>query len=158
MLSVMQISLLMRMSVVFPFVADLAHGELKVYVRARQQDSFLLIAQERPHTIYMPGKPEGVGRIVRCIEEPMVEDTFRTGRPGRGKREWNYGSMVDMFTFGIHDGDKVIGVLNFEVDLDKLSIEGYSHLLVRRSRCSTMRATSSIQSSSAQSRRAMASS
>lgn len=128
-LSVMQISLLMRMSVVFPFVADLAHGELKVYVRARQQDAFLLIAQERPHTIYMPGKPEAVGRIVRSIEEPIVEDTFRTGRPGRGKREWNYGSMIDMYTFGIHDGDKVIGVLNFEVDADKLSIDGYLHLL-----------------------------
>lgn len=87
------------------------------------------MAQQRPHTVYLPGKDSAVGCRVRSIEEPLIKETFQTGKPARGKREWNYGSMVDMFTFGIHDGDKVIGVLNFEVDLDKLSIEGYSHLL-----------------------------
>lgn len=128
-LTMLQISLLARMAVVFPFLADLAHGELKVYVRTRDPESFLIVAQQRPHTVYLPGKKSAVGRLVRCLEEPLIEETFQTGKPARGKREWNYGSMIDMFTFGIHDGDKVIGVLNFEVDLDKLSIDGYSHLL-----------------------------
>ena len=31
-LTMLQISLLARMAIVFPFLADLAHGELKVYV------------------------------------------------------------------------------------------------------------------------------
>ena len=128
-LTMLQISLLARMAIVFPFLADLAHGELKVYVKTKDPESFLIIAQQRPHTVYLPGKDSAVGKSVRCIEEPLIEETFQTGKPARGKREWNYGSMIDMFTFGIHDGDKVIGVLNFEVDLDKLSIEGYSHLL-----------------------------
>ena len=125
----LQISLLSRMAIVFPFLADLAHGELKVYVRTKDPEFFLIVAQQRPHTVYLPGKDSAAGRRVRSIEEPLIKETFQTGKPARGKREWNYGSMVDMFTFGIHDGDKVIGVLNFEVDLDKLSIEGYSHLL-----------------------------
>ncbi|WP_462394069.1 histidine kinase N-terminal domain-containing protein [Mitsuokella multacida] len=128
-LTMLQISLLARMAIVFPFLADLAHGELKVYVKAKDPEYFLVIAQQRPHTVYLPGKDSAVGKLVRCIEEPLIKETFQTGKPARGKREWNYGSMIDMFTFGIHDGDKVIGVLNFEVDLDKLSIEGYSHLL-----------------------------
>lgn len=128
-LTMLQISLLARMAIVFPFLADLAHGELKVYVKAKDPEYFLVIAQQRPHTVYLPGKESAVGKLVRCIEEPLIKETFQTGKPARGKREWNYGSMIDMFTFGIHDGDKVIGVLNFEVDLDKLSIEGYSHLL-----------------------------
>lgn len=128
-LTMLQISLLSRMAIVFPFLADLAHGELKVYVRTKDPESFLIVAQQRPHTVYLPGKDSAVGCRVRSIEEPLIKETFQTGKPARGKREWNYGSMVDMFTFGIHDGDKVIGVLNFEVDLDKLSIEGYSHLL-----------------------------
>ena len=128
-LTMFQISLLSRMSIVFPFLADLAHGELKVYVRAKTPDSFLIAAQQRPHTVYLPGKPDEAGNVVRCIEEPLIKETFQTGKPGRGKREWNYGSMVDMYTFAIHDGDKVIGVLNFEVDREKLSIEGYPHLL-----------------------------
>ena len=128
-LTMLQISLLARMAIVFPFLADLAHGELKVYVKAKAPEYFLVIAQQRPHTVYLPGKDSAVGKLVRCIEEPLIKETFQTGKPARGKREWNYGSMIDMFTFGIHDGDKVIGVLNFEVDLDKLSIEGYSHLL-----------------------------
>lgn len=128
-LTMLQISLLSRMAIVFPFLADLAHGELKVYVRTKDPESFLIVAQQRPHTVYLPGKDSAVGCRVRSIEEPLIKETFQTGKPARGKREWNYGSMVDMFTFGIHDGDKVIGVLNFEADLDKLSIEGYSHLL-----------------------------
>lgn len=128
-LTMFQISLLSRMAIVFPFLADLAHGELKVYVRTKQMDSFLIAAQQRPHTVYLPGKPDEAGRVVRCLEEPLIQETFQTGKPARGKREWNYGSMIDMYTFAIHDGDKVIGVLNFEVDREKLSIEGYPHLL-----------------------------
>lgn len=128
-LTMLQISLLARMAIVFPFLADLAHGELKVYVKAKAPEYFLVIAQQRPHTVYLPGKDSAVGKLVRCIEEPLIKETFQTGKPARGKREWNYGSMIDMYTFGIHDGDKVIGVLNFEVDADKLSIDGYLHLL-----------------------------
>ena len=52
-LTVTQISLLERMRVVFPFLADLAHGQLKVYVPAREKGRLLIIAQERPHTVYM---------------------------------------------------------------------------------------------------------
>ncbi len=61
-LTMLQISLLSRMAIVFPFLADLAHGELKVYVRTKDPESFLIVAQQRPHTVYLPGKDSAVGR------------------------------------------------------------------------------------------------
>lgn len=127
-LTARQMSLLHHIRKVFPFLADLAHGQLKAYVQSRDKMQFFIIAQERPHTVYMPGGQEG-RKIVPVIEEPLVQDTFLTGQPGRGKREWNYGSMVDMYTFGIHDGQKVICVVSFEVDGEGLGIQYYPRLL-----------------------------
>ena len=108
-LTVKQIGLLERMSVVFPFLADLAHGQLKAYVLAKAKGRLLILAQERPHTVYMNTKPTECGRLQPALEEPLVQDTLRTGLPGRGKREWTYGSLIDMYTFAIHDGTQEIG-------------------------------------------------
>ena len=79
-LTMLQISLLARMAIVFPFLADLAHGELKVYVKAKDPEYFLVIAQQRPHTVYLPGKESAVGKLVRCIEEPLIKETRRASR------------------------------------------------------------------------------
>lgn len=128
-LTVTQISLLERMRVVFPFLADLAHGQLKVYVPAREKGRLLIIAQERPHTVYMSRQKLDLGRLQPAIEEPLVRQTLQTGMPGHGKREWTYGSLIDMYTYAIHDGAKVIGVISFEVDGDRLQIDDYPCLL-----------------------------
>ena len=128
-LTVKQIGLLERMSVVFPFLADLAHGQLKAYVPAKAKGRLLILAQERPHTVYMNTRPTECGQLQPALEEPLVQDTLRTGLPGRGKREWTYGSLIDMYTFAIHDGTQVIGVVSFEVDGDRLQIEGFPCLL-----------------------------
>ncbi|WP_415945696.1 sensor histidine kinase [Selenomonas montiformis] len=128
-LTVTQISLLERMRVVFPFLADLAHGQLKVYVPAREKGRLLIIAQERPHTVYMSRQKSDIGRLQPAIEEPLVRQTLQTGMPGHGKREWTYGSLIDMYTYAIHDGAKVIGVISFEVDGDRLQIDDYPCLL-----------------------------
>ena len=127
-LSEMQISLLVRMHVVFPFVADLAHGQLKLYVKPQEENRLLLAAQVQPHTVYSIGVTDVTGLMMQSLEEPLVVDTFRDGQRRRGKREWNYGAMIDMYTCAIHEGPQVIAVLSFEVDGERLSIEGYHHL------------------------------
>lgn len=88
-----------------------------------------LIAQERPRTIYMTKHEFDYGHLIPALEEPLVQDTMATGLPGKGKREWTYGSLIDMYTYAIHDGMKVIGVVSFEVDGDRLQIDGYPCLL-----------------------------
>lgn len=128
-LTATQIGLLDRMSVVFPFVADLVHGQLKVYVCAREERKLIIIAQSRPHTVYMTPHPSRVGTLREEIEEPLIQSTLKSGQPGHGKRERSYGTFVDMYTYAIHDGGRVIAALSFEVDRDRLQIEGYHALL-----------------------------
>ena len=128
-LTVKQIGLLERMQIVFPFLADLVHGQLKVYVPARKTGSLVIIAQERPRTIYMSKRESDYGKLQPAIEEPLVQDTLSTGIPGKGKREWTYGSLIDMYTYAIRDGNQVIGVVSFEVDGERLQIDGYPCIL-----------------------------
>lgn len=128
-LTVKQIGLLERIQVVFPFLADLVHGQLKAYVAAKKAGHFVIIAQERPRTIYMSKRASAYGKLQPAIEEPLVQDTMATGMPGKGKREWTYGFLIDMYTYAIHDGNQVIGVISFEVDGDRLQIDGYPCIL-----------------------------
>lgn len=128
-LNMTQIAILDRMSVVFPFVADLAHGQLKVYVRTKEIRKLMIVAQNRPHTVYMTPHPSRVGKVRQAIEEPLIQGTLTDGQPKAGKRERNFGSFVDMYTYAIHDGTKVIAAISFEVDSDRLQIAGYSALL-----------------------------
>lgn len=128
-LTVKQIGLLERMKIVFPFLADLVHGQLTVYVPAAKTGSFVIIAQERPRTIYMSKRESDYGKLQPAIEEPLVQDTMTTGMPGKGKREWTYGSLIDMYTYAIRDGNRVIGVVSFEVDGERLQIDGHRCLL-----------------------------
>ena len=72
-LSTRKIGRLECMRTVFPFLADLAHGQLKVYVPAKVAGKLVIIAQERPHTIYMSkrdgcrARGSGSGRMVRSL-------------------------------------------------------------------------------------------
>ena len=124
----MQIGMLARMGSVFPFLSDLVHGDLKVYVPASEEGFFLLAAHIHPHTVYVPGKEE-TEKCVRTIEEPLIAEAFASGQEMRGKREWTYGAMLDMYAFPVSREGRVLAVLVFEVAAEKLSIAGYPHLL-----------------------------
>lgn len=123
-----EIAILERIGAVFPFLADLVHGQLKAYVQAKDGQHFVIVAQEAPHTVYMPVHHSQVGKLQLALEEPLVRDTFRRGMPTQGKREWTYGSMIDMYTLPLMHQGKVDAVLSFEVAGDKLQIEGFSIL------------------------------
>lgn len=126
-LSEMQVSLLVRISAVFPFVADLVHGKLSLYLRSGRD--FVIAAEVMPHTVYMPKKKSALGVHIAAQEEPLVSAVFRNGTRQTGKREWTYGAMIDMYAFGIHDGQSVLAVVTFDVDTERLSIHGYRCLL-----------------------------
>ena len=128
-LNARQIGIWERIKIVFPFLADLVHGRLSAYIPAKKSGYLLIAAEVRPHTVYMIKQESHWGKLQLALEEPLVQDTLRTGQPGRGKREWTYGSFIDMYTYAIHDGNDIIGVVSFEVDGERLQIEGFHHLL-----------------------------
>ena len=113
-----------RLAAAFPFLSDLLHAELRVYLRTQEEAAYLFAGHCYPHTFYLPRGAEALGTIVHEMEEPLVSETFRTGKSGRGKREWQLGKMLDMFTFGIREKatGRVFAVLNFETDLERLAL------------------------------------
>lgn len=128
-LTAMQVELLKRVSVSFPFAADLAHAQLKLYVQTAAADQFLLLAQEQPHTVFIQGDAAPEGSLISCQEEPLIAYTFKNGKPVSGKREWNWGTSLDMYTFPIHDNAKVIAVVSLESDTETTGMDGYAQLL-----------------------------
>ena len=128
-LTAMQGEILKHISICFPFIADLTHAHVSVYVKARQTGYFMVLAHEKPHTVFSPEVFSAAGSIVPVLEEPLVEYTMRTGKPIHGKREWTWGSSLEMHTFAIHDGMEPIGVVSFENNNEEFSIEGYTQLL-----------------------------
>lgn len=119
-----------RLAAAFPFLSDLLHAELRVYLRTQEEAAYLFAGHCYPHTFYLPRGAEALGTIVHEMEEPLVSETFRTGKSGRGKREWQLGKMLDMFTFGIREKatGRVFAVLNFETDLERLALKDYDRL------------------------------
>ena len=125
----MQRELMRRISVCFPFIADLAHADVSVYVRSTRTGYFLVLAHEKPHTVFTTADLTPAGNFVSTVEEPLVDYTMRTGKRIKGKREWMLGHIHDMYTFGIHDGNDVLAVVSFETNNDSLRIDGYAQLL-----------------------------
>ena len=129
MLTAMQCELLKHIGVCFPFVSDLTHAHVSVYVKAKQKGHFFVLAHERPHTVFCPEEFSLAGSTVPMVEEPLVDYTMRTGKPMHGKREWSLGANLDMYTFAIHDGMESIAVVSFETNGEELSRDGYTQLL-----------------------------
>ncbi len=128
-LTAMQCELLKHMSVCFPFVADLTHAHVVAYAVASQQGKFIVLSHDKPHTIFSPVELAAPGSMVSMIEEPLVSYTLRTGKPVHGKREWSFGSSLDMHTFAIHDNGNVIAVVSFESSGEDSRVNGYGQLL-----------------------------
>ena len=128
-LTAMQQELLKRTLVVFPFLADLAHARVRMYLLRRDKKSFVIAAEAWPHTVYLTPEPPCIGAVVPAMEEPLICRVLQTGRFAQGKREWNYGSMIDMMAQPLFDGAAPVGIVTFETTHENRSIEGYSRLL-----------------------------
>ena len=131
-LTAMQQELLKRMLVVFPFLADLAHARVRLYLLRRDGKSFVIAEEDWPHTVYLTPdamEEEVVGSVVRTMEEPLLCRAMQTGKFSQGKREWNYGSMIDMMAEPVFDGTALLGIVCFETTSENRSIEGYRRLI-----------------------------
>jgi hypothetical protein len=49
------------------------------------------------------------------LEEPLVRQTFETGKPLTGRRDWELGQTdIMMFTYAIHDGNTPMAVVTLK--------------------------------------------
>ena len=60
-LTAMQQELLKRMLVVFPYLADLAHARVRLYLLRSDKKSFVIAAEHWPHTVYLTPDAPTVG-------------------------------------------------------------------------------------------------
>lgn len=111
-----QATLLGRIADCFPFAADLAQARLMLYVPAGED--LLVLAKETPHTVFMPWEAAEAGAIIPRREEPLIDGTLKSGRPARGKREYEPGGRgLDMYTFPIKEGNQVLAVASLETEM-----------------------------------------
>lgn len=126
-----QLDLLNKLKGIYPLVADIACAHLTVYVKLALEDRLLVLSQVRPHTSFGRYRAENaLGVTVRTAEEPLVWHTLSTGEPLRGKREWAWGYMLDMYTYPICDyNGRVIACVSFEMNGKDFMADGYDTLL-----------------------------
>ena len=130
-LSAMQSELLKRISVCLPFVADLTHARVTMFVAARAPEEQLMVLwQLSPHTALGFEACREMGTLVPKVEEPLVVRTLETGRPQQGKRERDFGdTSLTTYTFAIHDGSEPIAVISLDVEQSWTELQGSDQLL-----------------------------
>lgn len=128
-LSAMQIDLLNRMHLCFPFIADLAHAHLSLYVRTRQQNRLLVLRHYKPHTFFSQIELAAAGTVVASQEEPLVTYAMDTGKSIHGKREWTLNSTLDMYTYPIFMGSQVVAVISLETSSGYVASASYAQVL-----------------------------
>ena len=129
-----QTDILSRIVICFPFLADLTHAHVTLYAPVRKSadepERFIVLSHESPHTAVHTARWAEQGDIVRMLEEPLVRETFETGKPLTGRREWELGQTdIMMFTYAIHDGNTPMAVVSLEISEENLHLVGSSHLL-----------------------------
>ena len=113
-LTAMQIEHLKRIEVSLPFVADLAHACLYLYVQTKEPGKMLVLKHYRPHTFFSEVELTGEGAFVSTLEEPLIAAAFAKGKFIQGQREWRFGINLEMYVQPIKCGNDVIGVVSLE--------------------------------------------
>ena len=132
-LSAMQIEQLKRMSSFFPFIADLAHAHLLLYIKTRDGDKYLVMKHHKPHTFFSQFELPAAGTMIAAVEEPLVSRVFEQGKAIHGRREWRLGNTLDMYAYPIKDGNDLIGVVTLETSQGYATSSSYYQLLEEES-------------------------
>lgn len=128
-LSAMQVELLKRIDVCLPFIADMTHAHISLYLPSKEDNKYLVLVHHKPHTFYsMVNLPDG-GILVSKIEEPLINYSFQTGKSIQGKREVDDGQTLDMYTRVIRDGNEIIAVMALETSHEYMGSSSYSQIL-----------------------------
>ncbi|MDR3566061.1 MAG: histidine kinase N-terminal domain-containing protein [Negativicutes bacterium] len=102
-------------------VADLAHAQVTIYARAREENFLVIVAQAKPNTSFIQYKPNLLGATVNAAEEPLIWRTITAGENITGQREWALGmEALSMQTFPLYDAQQeVIAVVSFEFSIEE---------------------------------------
>ena len=121
-LSRVQIEFLRELSASLPFVADLAHANLRLYVSA-MKEGVVLAEEIRPNTVLSETElhfPE---------EAALVEETFRSGKPIAKKWEGDTEVTAGVWVYAVTDfGGAVIAVVSLSFR-SVFPMEEYAQLL-----------------------------
>lgn len=132
-LTAKQIDWFCRMKKIFPFVADLTHGKISLYVELKHdEDKFFLMSQHQPQTIFQTEYDfaEIEKNFVRQIEEPLIKRTFALKKKLLGRREWSLGrTNILIYTFPIFDNEKIVAVVSLEIPEEDMQMTGSEFLL-----------------------------
>ena len=128
-LTAMQTDLLRRLDACFPFVADLTHAHLSLFVHAKESGRYAILAHYKPHTLYTLPNISPAGTIVAVVEEPLISYTFKTGKNIYGKREVDEAEILDMYTFPIRENGEIIAVVSIETNHQYMDKASYNQLL-----------------------------
>lgn len=125
-----QIDLLDTTVGLFELSADIAHAQITLYAKARNENYLAIIAQNKPNTSFIQCKPKLLGTTVQMSEEPMVYRTLSSGEAICGQREWALGMWMEMRTFPIYDDNGcIIAAASFETSLEEAKAEGHNILI-----------------------------
>lgn len=114
-LKISEISRLEEMSGFLPLASDISYGRSTLYIRQKEEQAYLVVAEEFPQTGYSYEAKKQIGRIIPINEEPLVELTFLTGKSQVGKKQWSIlESEADIKCFPVFFSGLVQGVLLFE--------------------------------------------
>lgn len=128
-LTAMQVEQLKRLDLCLPFVADLAHAYLSLYVYTKGQAEVLMLRHYKPHTFFSDVQLKGAGSICPAREEPLVVATMKHGHQMRGLREWKLNQTMVMYTYPIHAGNETIAVVTLETGDSYATSGSYQQLL-----------------------------
>lgn len=128
-LTAMQAELIKRINVCLPFIGDLAHAHVTLYVKAKEENKFFVLIHHKAHTFFAKSTIQGAGKWVAQIEEPLVKYTFDTGHSIRGKRELSEAESLEMYTFVVRDNGENIAVVNLETSNEYIGSSTASHVL-----------------------------
>ena len=114
-LKIAETSRLEEMCGFLPLASDLSHGRCTLYLRHKDQKTYLVVAEEFPQTGYSYEAKRQIGKIIPINEEPLVKLAFETGKPQVGKKQWSIlENEADIKCFPIFFSGAVQGVLLFE--------------------------------------------
>lgn len=128
-LSGMRINMLQRINKVLPFVADLTYTHIAVYVKAKDDNNFVVVSTIEPHTAFNPFKQILLGKLIPYIQEPLINKCMGSKKSCHGRRELDFGRFIDMYTFPVMDDNEVIAVICMEVNSDDAQKDGFSRLM-----------------------------
>lgn len=125
-----QIELLDHITSNLGIIADLAHAQVTLYAKARDDNFVVIVAQVKPHTSFIQRKPSLLGSTVHVSEEPLIVRTFQCGEAICGQREWALGMWMEMCTYPLYDdAGNIIAVVSFESSYDEVRAEGHAILV-----------------------------